>query len=333
MGGLFPETVHGRGVEGRPVDPLGVPLLPRLASCASYHRWGRRGGSNGAAQRRDGAGRRRGDDGDSRIGRRGLQDAPVQRPTHEGNGGPAPGPSRPAGGGATRPSAVGAPERRGHAVSEHTASDARRVGGVRASTDEVPSHRMSDTWFGASTIEGTFCYATRTAGRLRLDRLPLRMHRAVRPLRVRNEAKEPPAPERVQLPAPHLALYATPDDSLWPDAVTMTHRTPEEGAAVQIREGPPIDVRTATRLQEPREQNKGGLMTSTFSAVGPCLGAAVALGLCVRGLSVVCWVLGVGGFPVFSDSSWWLCRVVCRFVPSRALGRIFCRIPTCGRRL
>jgi len=40
---------------------------------------------------------------------------------------------------------------------------------------EVPSHRMSDTWFGASTWEGTLCYATRTAGRLQLDKLPLRL--------------------------------------------------------------------------------------------------------------------------------------------------------------
>lgn len=137
---------------------------------------------------------------------------------------------------------------------------------------EMPSHRMSDTWFGASTIEGTFCYATRTAGRLRLDRLPLRMHRAVTPLKVRNEAKEPLALERVQLPAPHLALYVTSDDAIWTDAVTMIHRTGEEGATVQIKEGPPADVRTAERLQEPREESKGGLITSTFSAVGALFG-------------------------------------------------------------
>lgn len=137
---------------------------------------------------------------------------------------------------------------------------------------EIPSHRMSDTWFGASTIEGTFCYATRTAGRLRLDRLPLRMHRAVTPLTVRNQAKEPLALERVQLPAPHLALYVTSDDAIWTDAVTMTHRTGQEGATVQLKEGPPADVRTAKRLQEPREESKGGLITSTFSAVGALFG-------------------------------------------------------------
>ena len=137
---------------------------------------------------------------------------------------------------------------------------------------EVPSHRMSDTWFGANTQTGELCYATRTAGRLQLDRLPLRLHRAVTPLKVRNQAAEPLELERVQLPAPHLALYATPDDALWTDAVTMTHRTEREGAHVQVQEGAPADVDRADRIQEPREQSRSGLITSTFSAVGALFG-------------------------------------------------------------
>ncbi len=137
---------------------------------------------------------------------------------------------------------------------------------------EAPSHRMSDTWFGSSTREGTLCYATRTAGRLRLDRLPLRLHRALTPLQIRNRAHDALALERVQLPAPHLALYETPDNVLWTDAVTMIRREGEEGAVVRIAEGPPPDVDAATRLQDPRETSKQGLITSTFSAFGALFG-------------------------------------------------------------
>lgn len=137
---------------------------------------------------------------------------------------------------------------------------------------EVPSHRMSDTWFGANTQVGELCYATRTAGRLHLDRLPLRLHRAITPLKVRNRAAEPLALERVQLPVPHLALYATPDDALWTDAVTMIHRTEREGANVQVQEGAPADAGRADRIQEPRVQSRSGLITSTFSAVGALFG-------------------------------------------------------------
>ena len=133
---------------------------------------------------------------------------------------------------------------------------------------EIPSFRMSDTWFGASTVDGEFCYATRTAGRLRLDRLTRRLHRAVTPLRIRNTASDPLALERVQLPVQHLALYATPTHQLWTQGVTMTHSADREGADVQVRSGPPADAKAAERLQEPRETTKKSLFTSTFSAVG-----------------------------------------------------------------
>jgi hypothetical protein len=137
---------------------------------------------------------------------------------------------------------------------------------------EIPSHRMSDTWFGPSTREGTLCYATRTAGRLRLDRLPRRPHRALTPLTVQNRTAEPLALERIQLPVPHLSLYVTVDDAIWTDPVTMTHRTKGEGAAVQVREGPPSERPAAESIQAPREDTRHGLFTSTFSAVGVLFG-------------------------------------------------------------
>ncbi|MCS4180592.1 hypothetical protein [Salinibacter ruber] len=133
---------------------------------------------------------------------------------------------------------------------------------------EVPSFRMSDTWFGPSTVDGELCYATRTAGRLRLDALPRRDHRAVTPLRIRNTAADPLALERVQLPTQHLALYTASGGRLWTQAVTMTHSADREGADVQVRSGPPADAKAAERLQEPRETTKKSLFTSTFSAVG-----------------------------------------------------------------
>lgn len=137
---------------------------------------------------------------------------------------------------------------------------------------EVPSHRMSDTWFGPSTREGTLCYATRTAGRLRLDRVPLRLHRALTPLTVRNQTAEALPLERIQLPVPHLSLYETDAAALWTDPVTMIHRTEGEGAAVQIREGPPDERPGAAAIQAPRETTRHGLFTSTFSAVGALFG-------------------------------------------------------------
>jgi len=138
---------------------------------------------------------------------------------------------------------------------------------------EVPTHRMSDTWFGTSTRDGTFCYATRTAGRLRLDRLPQRPHRAVTPLRVRNEADDPLALERVQLPAPYLTVFRAASHMLWTNMVTMKRTAAEEGAAVTVSNGPPPKVPGAERIQDPREADQKGLFTSTFSAVGALFSA------------------------------------------------------------
>jgi len=138
---------------------------------------------------------------------------------------------------------------------------------------EVPSQRISDTWFGPSTREGELCYAVRVAGRLHLDRLPLRLHRALTPLHVRNGGKDVLAVERVQLPTPHLALYRTPADVLWTQAVTMSRREGTEGAVVDIKKGAPYEMSDAVLVERPRTPLEKGLFTSTFSAFGAFFGA------------------------------------------------------------
>lgn len=138
---------------------------------------------------------------------------------------------------------------------------------------ELPSYRMSDTWFGASTTQGELCYATRTAGRLQLENLPRRFHRAVTPLRIKNTGTDALALERVQLPVEYLALYTTPTHGLWTPAVTMTRSEGHQGAGIQIRSGPPTDAKGAELLREPRKTDKRGLFISTFSAVGTLFGS------------------------------------------------------------
>jgi len=137
---------------------------------------------------------------------------------------------------------------------------------------EVSSNRMSDTWFGVSTTEGELCYATRTAGRLQLDSLPARLHRAITPLRISNTAEESLLLERVQLPTRHLELYSTDENALWTQTVRMNHSDATKGADVNIRKGPPSEADGAQLLQEPRDAEKRGLVTSTFGAIEALFG-------------------------------------------------------------
>ena len=142
---------------------------------------------------------------------------------------------------------------------------------------EMPTVRLSDTWFGPSTREGELCYAARTTGRLHLDNVPRRLHRAITPLRIRNQARDTLLLERVQVPTPHLALYETDDAVLWTQALTLEREanrtTSDPAAAVHIRSGAPPEAEGATRLTNPREPLRRNLFVSTFSAVGALFGS------------------------------------------------------------
>lgn len=137
---------------------------------------------------------------------------------------------------------------------------------------EVPSIRPSDTWFGPSTMEGELCYAIRTAGRLRLEAVQRRPHRAVTSLRIVNQGTTVLAFERVQIPARYLTLYRDEENLLWTEAATLVRREGEAGASVRIEKGAPRQARHARKVQEPRQVLKKNLVTSTFSALGSIFG-------------------------------------------------------------
>ena len=55
------------------------------------------------------------------------------------------------------------------------------VGDAARPLCEIPTLRLSDTWFGPNTREGTVCFAARTHARTALAELPRRPHRAISP--------------------------------------------------------------------------------------------------------------------------------------------------------
>jgi len=137
---------------------------------------------------------------------------------------------------------------------------------------DLPVLRPSDTWFGPSTREGTLCYAARTTGRLRLENLLQRMHRAITPIAVHNQAADTLHIERVQIPVQHLALYASARHVLWTQGIALDRREDSEGADVRVLDGPPNDAAAPTRLAAPREEAKTSLAMSTFRAIGSLFG-------------------------------------------------------------
>ncbi len=131
---------------------------------------------------------------------------------------------------------------------------------------EIPLERPSDTWFGPNTVLGELCYATRTAGYLRLEDVPRRPHLVVTPLTIENKADAPLEFERVQVPVPLLGVYVDTVGALWTNTVQLTRETSGDLAAVRVESGVPISARGASeRLTKPRSEAGRGSVVRAFS--------------------------------------------------------------------
>lgn len=132
---------------------------------------------------------------------------------------------------------------------------------------EVPSHRPSDTWFGPDTMEGELCYAMKTVGRLRLEKLPLRLHRAITPLHVHNHASDALYLDRVQIPVQYLSLYRGENNFLWTPPVDLDRESSGDLAAVRLSDRPPAEAGASTLLSEARYGVRSNMIIRTFSSI------------------------------------------------------------------
>lgn len=131
----------------------------------------------------------------------------------------------------------------------------------------IPTTRPSDTWFGPSRVEGELCYASRTAARLVLEELPRRPGRISTEVRVDNRGADALVIERVQIPLPHLAVFAAGAD-LWTPSVTLTRRGDEPLAEVRVSERPPSAAGSATKVRDARDR---GAPTISIRGLGAWL--------------------------------------------------------------
>lgn len=132
---------------------------------------------------------------------------------------------------------------------------------------EIPTLRLSDTWFGPSTREGELCYATRTHARSRLQDLPRRPHRAVTPVTVYNQSNEILTIDKLSIPVPYLAVYGTAEGMLWTDAVSLRHTTGSALSVLDVDKDVPAGVGKVTRLAEPRTALQRGSLVRAFTSM------------------------------------------------------------------
>lgn len=128
---------------------------------------------------------------------------------------------------------------------------------------EVATQRLSDTWFGASTMEGQLCYASQTVGRLELNKLPFRMQRAITPLLIENKADNDLIFERIALPVPSLSLFLNESGQLWTQDVSLIRE--DDGDFAQVTLGHPQT--NSTLINGPRVELEHGQLIRAFSAI------------------------------------------------------------------
>jgi hypothetical protein len=125
---------------------------------------------------------------------------------------------------------------------------------------EFPAFRPSDTWFGPDTTEGEHCYAVKMAGRLHLDDLPIRVHRAVTPIQIRNRATETLNVRQVRLPVQLLSLYRAADGMLWTQPVVLESEEDRTGAALHLKERFDSRIDEMELVSPPRESHEGNII-------------------------------------------------------------------------
>lgn len=142
------------------------------------------------------------------------------------------------------------------------------IGGQDSSSlDELAIHRMSDTWFGPSTREGEFCYASKTSGRINLENMLIKPNRAITPLIIRNLGADKFLLERVALPVPLLSLYATPSGQLWTQPATLIREDSGGMAELKLGKDAAKEAKDAVRINKARIQPEKGMLVRAFSAM------------------------------------------------------------------
>ncbi len=120
---------------------------------------------------------------------------------------------------------------------------------------ELPTLRLSDTWFGANTRRGELCYATQTRARLQKDHLSNSAFRAITPITITNEGIDNLKLERINVPVPHLTLYCD-GERFWTSALSVIREKNLGTAELHIDAKPPTN---AVTVAQPRRPIRGGV--------------------------------------------------------------------------
>jgi len=126
--------------------------------------------------------------------------------------------------------------------------------------------RPSDTWFGPNTMKGDLCYASQTSARLHIEDLPLRPHRSMTSVRIRNNSILKLHIEGLKIPVNNLSLFASEKGHLWTEALTLEQEDHTDKANVRLDKKPALTMES-TLVTQPRTKISRGFLLDAFGSL------------------------------------------------------------------
>jgi len=117
---------------------------------------------------------------------------------------------------------------------------------------DLPFWRPSDSWFGASTIDGQLCYAKYTSAKTQLQSLEMHTHRATTPITVINSDSKALTINRINVPVNYLTLYSDEKNQLWTSGITIEKEDDSKEIELVIDKSSTTDIYSRTFISSPR---------------------------------------------------------------------------------
>lgn len=133
---------------------------------------------------------------------------------------------------------------------------------------ELPTYRLSDTWFGPMSTLGSLCYASSSDLFLDLRQVPLRPHCAITAITIRNLGADRLHMERLNIPFPRLSLFYSQRTGFWTDRLILERREDNEMANIKLDRQPPPEASPTQFVSGPRHgANDSSSVVRAFSAM------------------------------------------------------------------
>ncbi|MDX1566566.1 MAG: hypothetical protein R3223_02125 [Longimicrobiales bacterium] len=135
---------------------------------------------------------------------------------------------------------------------------------------DIPTHILSDTWFG-DFAEGELAYALPTSARREITPEIFATHRVICPLVLGNDAVDQLEVKKLCLRVAHLSVFARGGE-LWSDETRVRYQGEDQESQIRISGKMPSEAPDAVRVKPPRVPLARGFRARTFARLADLSG-------------------------------------------------------------